>query len=675
MRVKLAFLISTLIISSTLFAENIPFRWLAKDSLQVNDGLTEQLYLWQNGQLCLFEIKSIYDDKVFTPDQLIPDIQYSHSPVRTDVNIFKESSTSRTSAYSQIDLYAEYDNFAFIRSLRVYDDCEGVEWRLKVKGNSNILFPEIEVSGDDLIENPNLLSDNVPHYFYLPFSSPHFTTKIVSFKEATDHQSNLVNERTELPYRKQQYYRGNIFIANNNHTFNTHLIVKLSPLQETQSAYSGFDFSTSFAGAKVHSPGFETVGDENGDEWKESYPLYVLLNAKNEHAALNTYKKFELSKHRYLPEKDNTFIMNTWGDRNRDSRVNEQFILNELDAAYRLGITHFQIDDGWQQGISKNSAQKDNLLWDVWATEDWNVNTTRFPNGLTPVSEKADSLDIKLGLWFNPSKNNNYYLWERDKTVLLNLHNTHNISWIKIDGLSIGNKEQEKNVYNMLQGSIDSSNGELQFNMDATAGKRGGYFFFNHFGNTYLENRYTDWGNYYPHMTLRNIWQLAEYVPVQRFQIEWLNKWRNNDKYPQNDPLKPYNVPFEYLFATTMIGQSLAWMEATALPEEAFDVIPLIQKWKENRSLMQKGIITPIGQMPDGYSFPGFISSYDNKTFILLYRENTYEENGIYYIPVENLSNKNFTKLAGDGSIKALEGNNIEVSYTAPFQFIWGYFE
>src|SRR5690606_21369831 len=149
--------------------------------------------------------------------------------------------------------------------------------------------------------------------------------------------------------------------------------------------------------------------------------------------------------------------------------------------------------------------------------------------------------------------------------------------------LSIGNKEQEKNVYNMLQGSIDESDGGLQFNMDATAGKRGGYFFFNHFGNTYLENRYTDWGNYYPHLTLRNIWQFAKYVQVQRFQIEWLNKWRNNDMYPQNDPLKPYNVPFEYMFATTMIGQSLAWMEATALPEEAFDVIPLIQKWKENR--------------------------------------------------------------------------------------------
>lgn len=665
MRVKVAFLIGILIFSGTLSAENVPFKWLTKDSLLVNDGATEQLYLWKNGQLTM----------ISDSDQLTPDIQSKHSPARTDVNIFSIPSAQRTSGYSQIDLYAEFDSYAYVRSLRVYDDCAGVEWRLKVKGNSKALFPEIEVSGDDLIENPNLLSDNAPYYFFLPFSSPHFTTKIVSFREATDHQSNLINVRSELPYRKQQYYRGNIFIASNNNTSQTNMIVKLSPLQDAQSAYWGFDFSTSFAGAKVHSPGLEPDFNDKSDEWQEAYPLYVLLNAENEEAALISYKKYELSIHRYLPERDNTFIMNTWGDRNRDSRVNEQFILNELDGAKRLGITHFQIDDGWQQGTSKNSALKNNLLWDAWDTDDWNVNSTRFPNGLTPVSQKAELLNIKLGLWFNPSKNNNYHLWERDKSILLNLHKKFNIKWIKIDGLSIGNKEQEKNVYNMLQGSIDESDGGLQFNMDATAGKRGGYFFFNHFGNTYLENRYTDWGNYYPHLTLRNIWQLAKYVPVQRFQIEWLNKWRNNDMYPQNDPLKPYNVPFEYMFATTMIGQSLAWMEATALPEEAFDVIPLIQKWKENRSLMQKGIIAPIGQMPDGYSFPGFISSYENKTFILLYRENTNEENGVYYIPVENLSNKKFTKLAGDGSIKSFEGKNIEVSYSAPFQFIWGFFE
>ena len=46
--------------------------------------------------------------------------------------------------------------------------------------------------------------------------------------------------------------------------------------------------------------------------------------------------------------------MNTWRQ-DRDNRV-DGFILNELDAASRLGVTHYQIDDGWQQGLSRNSS-------------------------------------------------------------------------------------------------------------------------------------------------------------------------------------------------------------------------------------------------------------------------------------------------------------------------------
>ena len=36
------------------------------------------------------------------------------------------------------------------------------------------------------------------------------------------------------------------------------------------------------------------------------------------------------------------------------------------------------------------------------------------------------------------------------------------------------------------------------------------------YGNIFLENRYTDWGNYFPYRTLRNLWQLSRYVPAER---------------------------------------------------------------------------------------------------------------------------------------------------------------
>ena len=57
-----------------------------------------------------------------------------------------------------------------------------------------------------------------------------------------------------------------------------------------------------------------------------------------------------------------------------------------------------------------------------------------------------------------------------------------------------------------------------------TAGRRWGYHYGNEYGNIFLENRYTDWGNYHPHWTLRNLWMLARTVPPQNLQIEFLNK-------------------------------------------------------------------------------------------------------------------------------------------------------
>lgn len=660
-------------IANWVFAQSEVFSWKDAQTLVVNDGMSEQTFLWKDGVLWLTEAKSVSQSVTETFPVPVAERTVSGIPTKTASQISRKPATKRTSAYWQLDLHAVYPEYEILRSLRVYDHTHGVEWRLALKG-SNTLFPVTAVSDKELVEDPALLSGNVPYYFFLPLSSPHFTTQIAAFQEATDHHTNLVSVRAELPYRKPQYYKGSVLTAENNRNGKVHLLVKLSPLQEAQSVYSGFDFSTDFSGIKVHSPGID-LSSTDKNTWQEAYAVFSVLYADNEQTALNAYKQYELSVHHYLPESDNTFTMNTWGDRNRDSRINEKFILNELDAAARLGITHYQIDDGWQKGLSSNSATKaGDLRWDEWNASDWDVHPLRFPKGLKKVKKKAQSLGIELGLWFNPSKNDDYASWELDRDILLDLHKKHGISWIKIDGMRVGNKRSENRVGQMLEGARERSNG-LQFNIDVTAGRRGGYFFFNHLGNTFLENRYTDWGNYYPHLTLRNVWILSKYVPVQRFQIEWLNKWRNEAKYPAADPLKPKNIPFDYQFAITMMGQPLAWMEATALPDEAFSVTPLVQAWKKERSQMQSGVIHPVGQMPDGYQFTGFVSYAKQKTYVLLFRENSSETDTVFELPFGKISDKKFVKIAGEGNLIKAGNASVKVHFPETFQFLWGYFE
>lgn len=670
-----------------------PFSWKGSDTLVVNDGLSEQLYFWQDGLLRLVQSSSLSDNHAMVYSNSQPDRTSEGKPQETHRKISRFEETERSVGYYQLDLRSVYKNFELIRRLRKYDGVPGIEWSMLVKGEMGT-FQKNNATGAELIEDPELLSGSNPHYFCLPFSTPHYTTTTVSFREATDHHTNAIHRRASVPYRKSQYYRGSVLLAKDRQTGDFHLIVKKSPIERAQARYSGFDFSTDFSGVKVHSPGIDhsqerdetAYPDEEKradalsgslleDIWQKTYPLFVLMHAENEEAALEAYKLHELAIHRYLPFRDNTFTMNTWGDRNRDSRVNEAFILNELGVAARLGITHYQIDDGWQQGLSRNSAAKAGLLWDDWNASDWEVNPRRFPAGLTKVKREADRFGIKLGLWFNPSKSNFYAGWKRDQEILLGLHARYGISWIKIDGLEIGNKLSEERVKKMLGGATEKSDGHLQFNMDVTAGQRGGFFYFNHFGNIFLENRYTDWGNYYPHLTLRNAWMLARYVPIQRFQLEWLNKWRNDNQYPKDDPLKPSQVPFDYQFAITMMGQPLAWMEATGLPEEAFRVTPVIEAWKEVRDEMQKGVISPVGEEPNGYSFPGFISMSGRKIFVLLFRELTTSTGTTYVLPQCDVTGKRFVRLAGDGQVSSYGSDHLEVNFQKPFQFLLGYFE
>jgi hypothetical protein len=143
----------------------------------------------------------------------------------------------------------------------------------------------------------------------------------------------------------------------------------------------------------------------------------------------------------------------------------------------------------------------------------------------------------------------------------------------------------------------------------------------NEYGNIFLENRYTDWQNYYPYWTLRNLWHLAKYVPAEKIQIEFLNKWRNTDKYGK-DIFAPANYSFDYLFAITMAAQPLAWLEADKLPAEAFGLRKTIEAYKTIQHDFHSGTILPIGNEPDGRSWTGFQSLKHNAGYLLIFREN-----------------------------------------------------
>jgi len=380
---------------------------------------------------------------------------------------------------------------------------------------------------------------------------------------------------------------------------------------------------------------------------------------------------------------DGLFIMsNNWGDRNQDKSVCEEFILKEIEAAKQLGVDVVQIDDGWQKGTTANSALTKRGVWEGYYEFDsdfWMVNSKKFPRGFAPIMEAIKGTNVKIGLWFSPDSSKDMGNWEKDANVLLNFYRKFNIQFFKLDGIKIRNKKCEINLLKLMNKVSVESDNKVSFNLDITAEVRFGYFYEKQFGTIFVENRYTDWCNYYPHNTLKNLWQLSELLPTRKFQFELLNNKRNIDKY-DNDMLAPCRYSMDYLFAITMFSNPLIWMEMSNLLEEDVKALKnIIQIYKKERQRIFFSEVLPIGDMPDGISFTGFQAVVNNSEgYLLLFREFTKTDSYEYkvkYVKGKQLK-LNCLYTNGDNyDIKCTESGGLKVVMERPATFVFAKYE
>lgn len=526
-------------------------------------------------------------------------------------------------------------------------------------------------SSPELIEDIRLLSNaaSIPYFGVMPLHEPHWKAKIVSFSDATDHHNNLVHEYSFLPYLKSSGYTGNILLLQHKQSNTGIFLLKESPLGKNQQSYPGYDFIADHKKVLITGPGLSSSDIKPG-VWTRSYTFTLGFSEAEETAQLLSLRLWQKNVRPLREERDEMIMSNTWGDRSKDGKMNEVFILKELEAAARLGITHFQLDDGWQAGLSKNSAEKQGQRWNNWSVADWEPHKTRFPNGFGPIVKKAKEVGIALGLWFNPGSGSNYRDWEQSANILISYYQKYDIRVFKIDGVELPNKESEMNLDKFFQYVSAATNGAVVFNLDVTAGQRGGYFYFNRYGNVFLENRYTDWGNYYPHQTLRNLWQLSRYMPVERLQAEWLNSWRNQSKYPPGDPLAPARMKWDYLMATTFAAQPLAWMEVSNLPAAAFEEAHMLKAYRKVQHDMHQGTILPIGDEPDGFSWTGFQSLGERKGYFLIFREYTTGSERYIKTHLKPGTRVRMNVIAGSGaSFRARVNGRSEIKFKLPSAF------
>lgn len=671
---KQSFLFLSLILSLAASAQDVykdckaSFR---NDTLTITNSRIERKWAWNGGNVIPVSMTDkttgrvlLFEDKTPSFNSVGRKFVKASQPIMTSAPAGIHGAAHLAVAYT-----ATYDNMEVKRVFKIYPSLPTVSTETYLKYNQLVQPVAVVEQPTNGVEKPRRRVEPEQSYTdRIALNSRHWALKAVAFKDQTDDQDNLVTEQDLIAFRGKSNLQGNVLLAHDLAGGARFFVLKEAPNTTSQLGWSGMDFIVTNRYINLPFTGFP-VTDSTG-EWQKGYTLTVGVAADERdcYKALHQYAKSSIN---YSADKHEMVMMNTWGDRGQDGKISERFILRELEAAHKLGITHFQIDDGWQQGLSQNSASTEGRLWDSWTAENWQPNKERFPNGLDKVIQSAKEKNIQLGLWFHPTNENEYRTWKRDADILIGLYRAHSIKYFKIDGVKIQTKEAEVNFTKMLDEVKTATANDVFFNLDATANIRGGYWMFRNAGNVFLENRYTDAGVYFPFHTLRNLWMLAKYFPPELLQIEFLNKWRNADKYAANDPFAPGKYNFDYLFAVTMAAQPLAWMEGSNLPPEAASVAPLIKQYTSLMADMHKGTTLPIGDEPNGLSWTGFHSMQENQGYLLVFREATEGASGELQTWLPAGAKPTFTKMLGsEGNVKALPNGKVQVSLPKQNSFV-----
>lgn len=110
------------------------------------------------------------------------------------------------------------------------------------------------------------------------------------------------------------------------------------------------------------------------------------LNAMSEH--LHRFVRTELLQ--FPVETQRPVQLNIWEGVYFDH--DPEYIMRMAEAAQRLGIERFIVDDGWFRGRADDYA----------GLGDWYLDETKYPQGFTPVVEHVHRLGMQFGLWFEP---------------------------------------------------------------------------------------------------------------------------------------------------------------------------------------------------------------------------------------------------------------------------------
>lgn len=334
---------------------------LKQDTLTIENSLIKRSWLWNNGNLitCKLEDKGnglVWRLRNNQPDLSLPGEEKEGS--EASVRIEEVPASLQYTNHLRATVEYKAGNLQVRKILKIYPGCPAIACELYLKGQASQKWIKALDNPADLqnIEKltQNSQGGNVPVMEQLMLEGKHWQLEAVEFFDVTDRFNTLVRPVHALSYR-DCLYRGNLLFAENMEKEAGFFMLKEAPTSNVQLYYPGGDYLVSEGTFRMVGLGVDSA-DIKTDEWTKAYSYVTGTYRSGEKQKRMALRNYQMRIRPFLEDRDEMVMLNTWGDRGQDTRVNEAFCLKELELAAKLGITHFQIDDGWQAGRSANSA-------------------------------------------------------------------------------------------------------------------------------------------------------------------------------------------------------------------------------------------------------------------------------------------------------------------------------
>jgi len=572
-------------------------------------------------------------------------------------------------------LTAAGEQVTVVTTFQVFPDCPALSMQVTCRGATGDAVSSISAdpgqpTGIETVPGESGAGFENDVMDVLVLALQHLRLTVVTLRDQTDRHDELVHEEEMLlhPNKNSRDFEGILFAIEDPLLGHGLVMVKEAPLPH----------ACPVAGSpalQVRGHTCTIRGHGTGGDGLPGYRLTIMTYSGGSMGRTATLQRWQRTLRQYQPGRDGLLVTNTWGDRSQDSRLNEPFMAGEVEGCAGLGADVVQIDDGWQQGRTANSIVSSGVWEGFWKVdpEFWEVNRDRFPHGLEKLIQRARELGMEFGLWFAPDSAGDFANWRKDADCILALHRTLRVDFFKIDGVKAGTKQGERNLRLFFDRVLGESDGKIVFDLDVTAGIRPGYFGMINVGPVFVENRYTDWFNYWPHRTLRNLWQLARWIDPLRLRMEFLNNARNTERY-DGDPLAPGAYSPACLFASVLFSSPLGWFEASGLAASyVAQVATLAEIRRDHQDALFSGFILPVGSVPDGVLWTGFVSvdSGHASAYALVFRElSTRTEWTLALDGIIDQQDLVLKVLAGEGTVD-LVGEGVRFSIPEPLGFLF----